>query len=95
MSRLLIRDTESRAALGQRERSALCAQANAGTREGSGLHPPHVPVGGRLTLEQRLESVWEGLRAGGAPECPVCQAELGPSGGGALGRCGGCGSLLS
>jgi len=52
---------------------------------------PARPGGGRLTLEQRLDSVWEGLRAGGAAECPVCRGRMegfGPA------RCTGCGSEL-
>jgi hypothetical protein len=50
--------------------------------------------GGRLTLEQRLDGVWEGLHAAGAAECPVCGARMeATSGGGGL--CGGCGSTLS
>lgn len=32
--------------------------------------------GGRLTLEQRLDSVWEGLHAEGAAECPVCRGRM-------------------
>ena len=47
--------------------------------------------GSRLTLEQRLDSVWEGLRAVGAAECPVCCGRmegLEPA------RCGDCGSEL-
>ena len=58
-----------------------------------GLDPSDAQAGGRLTLEQRLDSVWEGLHAGGAPDCPVCRARLHP--GGRLGHCGGCGSILS
>lgn len=52
---------------------------------------PRPDGGGRLTLEQRLDSVWEGLRAGGAAECPVCRGRMegfGPA------RCAGCGSEL-
>lgn len=48
--------------------------------------------GGRLTLEQRLDSVWEGLLAGGAAECPVCHGAMERS---TPGRCGDCGSELS
>lgn len=48
--------------------------------------------GSRLTLEQRLDSVWEGLRAGGAAECPVCHGRMEGS---AFGRCASCGSELS
>jgi hypothetical protein len=46
--------------------------------------------GGRLTLEQRLDGVWEGLRAAGVAECPICAGRMD-----AAGRCGGCGSTLS
>ena len=49
--------------------------------------------GGRLTLEQRLDRVWEGLRAAGAADCPMCGAEMHRAGG--VGRCGGCGTTLS
>jgi hypothetical protein len=45
--------------------------------------------GGRLTLEQRLDSVWEGLRAGGAAECPVCHRQMESQ------SCAGCGSRIS
>ena len=54
---------------------------------------PVRPVGGgRLTLEQRLDRVWEGLRSDGAAECPVCHGRMegrGPA------RCRDCGSELS
>jgi ribosomal protein L37AE/L43A len=50
--------------------------------------------GGRLTLEQRLEGVWEGLRAAGVAECPVCAHRMDAAGDG-VGRCGGCGTTLS
>jgi hypothetical protein len=48
--------------------------------------------GGRLTLEQRLDSVWEGLRAGGAAECPVCHGHMESR---SSVRCADCGSQLS
>jgi hypothetical protein len=50
--------------------------------------------GGRLTLEQRLDVVWEGLHAAGVADCPVCGGRMEPSAEGA-GRCAGCGSTLS
>jgi hypothetical protein len=50
--------------------------------------------GGRLTLEQRLDDVWEGLRAAGVADCPVCGGRMEGTGRGA-GSCGGCGSTLS
>ena len=49
--------------------------------------------GGRPTLEQRLERVWEGLLAAGAAECPMCGGTMERSGD--AGRCGGCGTTLS
>jgi hypothetical protein len=50
--------------------------------------------GGRLTLEQRLDGVWEGLHAAGVAECPVCGSRMDASGDGG-GHCGGCGTTLS
>jgi hypothetical protein len=56
-------------------------------------HPARPVGGGRLTLEQRLDSVWEGLRADGMAECPVCRGRMEDSGPAA--RCRDCGSELS
>ena len=50
--------------------------------------------GGRLTLERRLDGVWEGLRADGAADCPVCEGPLAIDAGGSTARCGDCGSRL-
>lgn len=47
--------------------------------------------GGGLTLEERLDCVWEGLRADGAAECPVCHGGMAV---GAAARCDSCGSRL-
>jgi hypothetical protein len=49
--------------------------------------------GGRLTLEQLLESVWEGLQADGAAECPLCHSRMTRTAAG--GECGDCGSTLA
>ena len=49
--------------------------------------------GGRLTLEQVLDSVWEGLHADGAAECPVCRARMERTAAG--GACVGCGASLA
>jgi len=48
----------------------------------------------RLTLEQRLEGTWEGLRSAGHAACPLCRMPMqrGADGGG---RCSGCGAQLS
>ena len=49
--------------------------------------------GSRLTLEQRLDRVWEGLRAAGAAECPLCGGCMQAAAGHA--RCSACGSTLT
>ena len=64
------------------------AQPVEGARDSAGC-----PGGGRLTLEARLSSVWEGLHASGAAECPMCQGRMESDGEG--GRCSSCGSRLS
>ena len=51
--------------------------------------------GGRLTLEQRLDRVWEGLLAAGAAECPMCGAEMERTAGADAGSCTGCGTTLA
>ena len=56
--------------------------------------PSESSGGGRLTLEQKLDRVWEGLHAAGAQaECPVCQCRM--AGEGAAAKCRGCGSTLA
>ena len=50
--------------------------------------------GGRLTLEARLDSVWEGLSAAGVAPCPVCHGRIERTGAG-VGTCRSCGSELS
>jgi len=50
--------------------------------------------GGRLTLEQRLQGVWEGLSAAGVAQCVVCRGRLERTAAGE-GRCVSCGSVLS
>jgi hypothetical protein len=54
---------------------------------------PTVSDGGRLTLGQLVDSVWEGLHAAGAAGCPVCGTRMERVAD--VGRCGGCGSSLS
>ena len=53
--------------------------------------------GGRLTLEQLLDGVWEGLHADGAAECPICRGRMERAGddaaAGAL--CGDCGTTVA
>ncbi len=50
--------------------------------------------GGRLTLEQRLEGVWEGLHAAGVADCPLCGGRMDDTGEDS-GRCGSCGTSIS
>jgi hypothetical protein len=68
---------------GDRELDAAGARRRRDSRSG----------GGRLTLEQLLDSVWEGLHADGAAECPVCRGRIArtPAGG----ACADCGSSLA
>ena len=49
--------------------------------------------GNRLTLEQSLDGVWEGLVAVGAADCPMCGAQMKRADSG--GACGSCGTILS
>jgi hypothetical protein len=54
---------------------------------------------GRLTLDELITDVWEGLVVRSTVECPVCTSSmvLSSPGGGAgrqTGSCGGCGSQL-
>jgi ribosomal protein L37AE/L43A len=47
----------------------------------------------RLTLEQSLAGVWEGLLTVGAADCLVCGAQMERRG--STGVCGGCGTKIS
>ena len=55
--------------------------------------PRRAHGGGRLTLEQRLDRVWEGLLAAGAAECPLCGSEMKKTA--EAGHCEACGTALS
>jgi hypothetical protein len=54
---------------------------------------PQCSDGSRLTLEQRLTSVWEGLFAVGAADCVICGERMERRGD--VGVCGGCGTRIS
>ncbi len=54
---------------------------------------PRHSDGGRLTLGQLVDSVWEGLHAAGAAGCPVCGGRMERTA--EVGRCGRCGSAVS
>ena len=49
--------------------------------------------GGRLTLEQQLARVWEGLHAAGVAACPVCGGRMISTG--EAGRCDTCGTTMT
>ena len=49
--------------------------------------------GGRVTLEERLNSVLHEARTNGSTECPLCHARMTRTHDSA--ECGGCGSRLS
>ena len=48
--------------------------------------------GGGLTLEEKLDCVWEGLHAVGLAACPVCDSQMAA---GEPSSCADCGSRLA
>jgi len=82
---------EERLSQGWREGSALRGRSAEDALRRRSATCPARSGGGRLTLEQKLDSVWEGLRADGAAECPVCGGHME---GLEHARCTGCGSEL-
>jgi tRNA(Ile2) C34 agmatinyltransferase TiaS len=54
----------------------------------------HVDVHGRLTLDDLISSVWEGLTMHIRVRCPTCGGEMSSIGDSADGLCLGCGSRL-
>ena len=55
---------------------------------------------GRLTLDEIITSVWEGLAVRGTVSCPICAGlmishAVGSGGDGLTGTCFGCGARLS
>ena len=64
-------------------------------RADAARRPSDCSGGGRLTLRAKLDSVWEGLHADGAAECPACGGAMSLAAGRDAARCGGCGSQLS
>jgi hypothetical protein len=77
--------------------AATVEEGRAGDRGSSDA--PHGAHSGGPRLDDLVASLWEGLAARRAVECPVCAAEMQPAYGvHALpigGRCGSCGSTLS
>jgi len=93
MSPLPTLGPESRVLQRRRERGAICTQATQDTA--AEMRVGGVPAGGRLTLEQMLEDVWEGLCAGGTAACPVCHGEMSADAAATAAACQGCGTSLS
>jgi hypothetical protein len=83
-------------AVAERPRLFRDAPDSFGARTAS-QRPRTSSDGGRLTLEQRLERVWEGLPAAGVAEataqCPVCEGRMRRRGRACA--CDSCGSTLS
>ena len=57
-------------------RHAIDRGATTSISTGYGARGHECSDGGRLTLEQRLDGVWEGLHAAGAADCPVCGSRM-------------------
>jgi len=72
--------------------AALRNRAPAHSKRPDGARCPPSD-GGRLTLGHMVQSVWEGLLATGAADCPVCGARMEVAE--CAGRCGGCGASVS
>ncbi|MBA2506879.1 MAG: hypothetical protein H0V29_13210 [Thermoleophilaceae bacterium] len=49
--------------------------------------------GGRLTVEMRISTVWEGLAAAGVADCLMCGGPV--EGNAAGGTCSSCGTTIS
>ena len=71
------------------------AQLPLAPERGSGNERLRRSDGGRPTLEQRLERVWEGLLAAGAAECPMCGEAMERTPDADAGSCTGCGTTLA
>jgi hypothetical protein len=65
------------------------------TRTNFAEQQPDSPVSGgrRLTLDERISRVWEGILATGAVDCPVCRGRMERMGDSA--RCLTCNSVLT
>jgi hypothetical protein len=96
--------SENRAARGRREQSVrgTCATEDVALRRFAGAQIGRTGArpdrngsdGGRLTLQRRLDDVWEGLHADGAAECPVCEGQMRGRSGARAARCASCGTTL-
>jgi hypothetical protein len=73
----------------------LSPRVRARARTNFAEQQPDSPVSGgrKLTLEERISKVWEGILATGAVDCPVCRGPMERMGD--SGRCLRCNSVLS
>jgi hypothetical protein len=88
-----LRRPESRIGHRRGERTSICTEAE--HKKAEPCRSGGASAGGRLTLGQVLDGVWEGLHAGGAAECPVCGGPMTSAAGTPAARCGDCGTTLS
>jgi hypothetical protein len=65
------------------------------TRGNFAEQQPDSPVSGgrKLTLDERISRVWEGILATGTADCPVCRGPMERMGG--VARCFTCKTTLS
>lgn len=63
-------------------------------RTDAATRPSGSSDGSGLTLEQKLDCVWEGLRADGAAECPVCHGTVAQRRNGGPGSCLDCAARI-
>ena len=76
------------------ERPLLARDPSRTIGRADALRSPDSSDGGGLTLGRKLDSVWEGLRADGAAECPVCHGTMAAGARGHAPRCGSCSTQL-
>ena len=88
-----LRRPDGRTAKRRGDRASICTEAE--HKKAELCRSGGASAGGRLTLGQLLDGVWEGLHAGGAAECPVCRGQMTSAAGTAAARCGDCGTTLS
>ena len=84
-------ETDSRPIQRPRGRGPICARV---PQEAASERRGGTPTGGRLTLGQLLDGVWEGLSAGGEAACPVCRGRI-VARVRAAARCEDCGTTLT
>jgi hypothetical protein len=80
------------------ERAAGGERSVGAERAAGGERATRPAGGGRVTLEDRLNSVLREARTNGSAECPACHARMTPTSAAAAlsgAECGSCGSRLT